>query len=139
MQQDFFDRVRTWAELLGPNVYIQAVAIAIAFIFVGKIADFIISRVISRVVARSRTDLDDNLVALLHRPVFVSFVLLGLVLAEERMDLPAAPAFLTLGILKTIAIVVWYGFFSQRVTVTLNCNSARVPRSQTECQHGSAC
>lgn len=111
MQNEIFALTREWASLLGPNVYLQAIAIAIAFIFLGKIADFIFSRGIAKVVARSKTDFDDNLVALLHRPVFVSFVLVGLSIATERIALPATPAYLTLGVLKSIAIVIWYNFF----------------------------
>ncbi|MFT5502146.1 MAG: MscS family membrane protein [Woeseiaceae bacterium] len=109
--QEIFELIREWAQLLGPNVYLQAIFIAVVFIFIGKLADFIISRVIAKIVARSSTDLDDNLVALLHRPVFITFVLVGLALATERVGLPASPEFLTLGLLKTIAILIWYSFF----------------------------
>jgi len=118
--QDFIQQTQAWAELLGPNIYLQAAAIAVAFIIVGKIADFIISRVISNLVRRSKTDLDDNLVALLHRPVFISFVLLGLALATDRLLLPETPEFLTLGVLKTIAIVIWYSFARSLIQILLS-------------------
>ncbi len=118
-----------WAQLLGPNIYLQAVGIAIGFIAIGKFADLIISRIIARIVSRSKTDLDDNLVALLHRPVFISFVLVGLSLATQRVNLPDSPEFLTLGILKTIAIFVWYGFF-RSVTQLLLTAIARGPRTR---------
>ena len=101
----------------------QATAIAVAFIIFGKIADLIISRVIAKLVSRSQTDIDDNLVALLHRPVFISFVLLGLALATNRIDLPDTPEFLTLGILKTIAIVIWYGFSRSLIQLVLGALS----------------
>ncbi len=127
--QDILEQVQKWAQLLGPNIYLQAVGIAIAFIVIGKIADLIISRIIARIVSRSKTDLDDNLVALLHRPVFISFVLIGLSLATERVKLPDSPEFLTLGILKTIAIIVWYGFF-RSVTQLLLSAIARRPRTR---------
>jgi small-conductance mechanosensitive channel len=121
--QEILEQVQSWARLLGPNVYLQALGIAIAFIVIGKIADLIISRVIARIVSRSKTDLDDNLVALLHRPVFISFVLVGLSLATERVKLPESPEFLTLGILKTIAIFVWYGFFRSVIQLLLTAIS----------------
>jgi len=117
--QEFIRQAQDWVLLLGPNIYLQALAIALMFIVIGKIADFVISRLIAKLVSRSKTDIDDNLVALLHRPVFISFVLLGLALATDRMQLPDAPAYLTLGILKTIAIVVWYGFFRNVVQIIL--------------------
>jgi small-conductance mechanosensitive channel len=127
--QNIIEQVQMWAQLLGPNIYLQAVGIAIAFIVIGKIADLIISRIIARIVSRSKTDLDDNLVALLHRPVFISFVLVGLSLATARVNLPESPEFLTLGILKTIAIFVWYGFF-RSVTQLLLTAIARRPRTR---------
>jgi small-conductance mechanosensitive channel len=121
--QEFLDKTLAWAQLLGPNIYLQAIVIAAAFIIVGKLADFIISRVIAKIASRSSTSLDDNLIALLHRPVFISFVLLGSGLATSRIQLPAAPEFITLGILKTIAIFVWYGFFRNLVQLLLTAIS----------------
>jgi small-conductance mechanosensitive channel len=123
--QEFFQQTQAWAQFLGPNKYLQAAAIAVVFIVVGKAADLIISRVIAKLVSRSQTDVDDNLVALLHRPVFISFVLLGLALATDRIQLPESPEFLTLGILKTIAIVVWYSFFRSLIQVLLSALAKR--------------
>lgn len=97
----------------------QAAAIIFVFILVGKIADLVISRIIAKLVSRSRNEIDDELVALLHRPVFISFVLLGLTLGTDRLQFPDTPEFLTLGILKTIAIVVWYNFFRGLIRIFL--------------------
>ena len=105
--------VQRFAEIIGPNVYLQAVIIAAAFIVVGKMADWIISGIFGRIVQRSSNSFDDDFVKLIHRPIFLSFVLLGLGLATQRLQLPAAPEFITLGILKTIAIFVWYSTLSQ--------------------------
>ncbi len=104
-------------ELIGPNVYLQALALAVAFILIGKIADWIISRAVGKLAKRSKTEVDDHLVALLHQPIFMSFVLLGLGLAAQRINLPEGPAFITLGVLKTIAIVIWYNMLRQLADV----------------------
>ncbi len=93
---------------IGPNVYLQAVIIVGSFVIVGKIADWIISGIIGRVARKSSNDFDDQIVGLVHRPVFLSFVLLGLSLGTRRIGLPDAPTFITIGILKTLAIFVWY-------------------------------
>lgn len=105
---ELINKVQEIADLIGPNVYLQALVIALALIVIGKIADWVLSRAIGRLAARSSTDIDDQLVKLLHRPIFLSFVLLGFGLATRRLGLPEAPEFLTLGILKTIAVVIWY-------------------------------
>ena len=131
--QEYFAIIESWAQLLGPNVYVQALALAIGFIVVGKIADFFISRVVSKIADRSSTSIDNELISLLHRPIFVSFVLLGLALAADRINLPEAPAFLTQGVLKTIAIIVWYNFFRHLARILLSV----VSRSRTNRLHVS--
>ena len=102
-------RTQALAEIVGPNVYLQAALIATGFIVVGKIADWIVSGIIGRFAQKSSNEFDDKLVDLVHRPIFLSFALLGLGLATRRLGLPPAPTFITLGILKTIAIFILYG------------------------------
>ena len=106
--KELIQQVQSLAELIGPNAYLQALVIAAGFIAFGKIADWLLSRMIGRFAKRSQTDIDDRLIDLVHRPIFLSFVLLGLSLATLRIKLPEAAEFLTLGILKTIAVIVWY-------------------------------
>lgn len=110
---DFIAEIQKLAELIGPNVYLQALVIAIAFVVLGKLADWIVTRAIGKVASRSETDIDDRMVDLVHRPIFLSFVILGLSLATQRVNLPASPEFITLGALKTIALVVWYNMLRQ--------------------------
>lgn len=109
---DLIARIQQLAELIGPNVYLQAAIIAAAFIIVGKIADWVISGIIGRIANKSVNEYDDHFVALVHRPVFLSFVLVGLALATRRMGISATPEFITIGVLKTIAIFVWFSTLS---------------------------
>jgi len=104
--------MQSWAEFIGPNIYLQAAALALTFILFGKIADIVLSKTIAQFVARSKTEFDDELVVLLHRPIFVTFVLIGLALATRRLEMPATPEYITLGILRTIAIFIWFTFLS---------------------------
>ncbi len=122
---ELIQQVQRLAEQLGPNVYLQATVIAFAFILFGKVADWFLSRLIGRIAKRSITDIDDKLVALVHRPIFLSFVLLGLGLATQRVGMAEAPEFITLGILKTIAIGVWYSMFSNFATLAVQVAERR--------------
>ena len=106
---DLIEKTQALAAIVGPNVYLQAALIAAAFVTVGKIADWIVSRIIGRFAAKSSNEFDDKLVDLVHRPIFLSFALIGLGLATKRLGLSEAPTFITIGILKTIAIFVLYG------------------------------
>ncbi len=118
--QELLLKVQSWVEFLGPNVYLQAAAIAAMFIVFGKLAELLISRVIVKLVSRSTSEFDDKMVALLKRPVFVTFVLTGLALAARRLELAESPQYVTLGILRTIAIVVWYNFLNGALLLLLN-------------------
>lgn len=110
---DLIAEVQRLAELIGPNVYLQAAIIAAVFIIIGKIADWIISGIIGRFAKQSTNDFDDELIGVVHRPIFLSFVLLGLGVATRRIGLPETTAFVTLGLLKSIAIVVWFNALGQ--------------------------
>lgn len=111
--QDLIARVEQLAELIGPNVYLQAAIIAAVFIVIGKVADWVISGVIGRFARQSDNEFDDRLVKLVHRPVFLSFVFIGLGLATMRMGLAEAPTFVTINVLKSMAIFVWYSTLGQ--------------------------
>ncbi|NNF39806.1 MAG: mechanosensitive ion channel family protein [Woeseiaceae bacterium] len=122
---DILAKVQQLAELIGPNIYLQAAMIAALFILTGKIADLILSGIVGRIAKRSSNNFDDQLVTLVHRPVFLSFVLLGLALATRRIDLPETPSFITIGILKTIAIFVWYRTLSSLLTLIITALGKR--------------
>ena len=132
--EETIHEIRRLAELIGPNAYLQALVIAVAFILVGKIADWIISRVLSKIASRSKTDFDDRLITLIHQPIFMSFVLLGLGLATQHIDLPSGPEFITLGVLKSIAVVIWYNMLRQLTDVFVQ--TARRNRSNKLVQTG---
>lgn len=118
--QETIEQLRSWAEILGPNIYLQAAITAVTFVLLGKLADFLISRIIAKIVSRSSNEFDDKLVALLHRPVFITFVLFGLAAATRLLHLPESPEYVTLGVLRTIAIAVWYSFLRGLMQLLLN-------------------
>ncbi len=110
---ELISKVQQLAELIGPNPYLQAAIIAAVFIIAGKIADWIISGIIGRIAQRSTNSLDDEFVKLVHRPIFLSFVFLGLGLAAARIIPAGTTLTVTIGILKTIAVIVWYSTLSR--------------------------
>lgn len=61
----------------------QAAAIAVAFILLGKLAELLITRIIAKVVRRSSSQLDDSVIDLLHRPIFEAFVLIGVAYGSD--------------------------------------------------------
>jgi len=113
------NQVIEWAGILGPNIYLQASVALIAFIIAGKAAELFLSRIVLRLVQRSTGSTDDEIIHLLQRPVFLTFSITGLAVATRILDLSETPSYITLGVLRTIAIVIWYNFLRQAFTKIL--------------------
>lgn len=113
---DSIQRIQQWAEVIGPNIYLQSITIAIAFILIGKVAELLLTGMAGRIAKRSKSDLDDRLVELLRKPIFMSFVLIGLAMATRRLGLPESVEYSTLGLLRTIAVIVWYSMLNHLTT-----------------------
>jgi hypothetical protein len=122
------ERILEWAEIIGPNKYLQAITTAIVFIAIGIVASWLLRGIVGRLTNRSETDLDDRLVDLLHKPVFLTFVLIGMAVATRELELGDSPQFVTLGLLRTIAIVIWYSTLHQ-MTTTLVQSAKRLSSS----------
>ena len=125
--------IESWIEQLatfiGPNPYLQAAIVVAVHIVFGKILAWIISGLLGRVVARSTHQYDKQLVKLIHHPIFLSFVLIGLAIATDIIEMPGTADFVTLGLLKTIAVVVWYRAIAHLVQLVVD-NLKRNARSK---------
>jgi MscS family membrane protein len=122
-------QLRQWLAVLGPNVWVQAAAIVVGSVLLGKIVDWVVCGLAGLWARRTKTDLDDRIVAMLHRPLFVSVVLIGLGTATLWLPLPDRPTWATLAVLETIAISVWLVFALRFVSVTLDAFSRRADPS----------
>ena len=92
---------------IAPNRYLQAVVIFVLFVLVAKIVDMIMTRFIRRLLKKTKFTLDDQILDIFHRPIFVSILLLGLAVATDRLDFSQTVHFVTLSGLKTVAIFLW--------------------------------
>jgi MscS family membrane protein len=124
--QEFKEQIIAWAGILGPNIYLKAAVAVLGFILAGKIAELLISKVLLKIVSKSSSSIDDSIVKLLQRPVFVTFVLTGLAAATRILEFPEAAMFITLGVLRTIAIFMWYGFFRKAFSAILAVISSKI-------------
>lgn len=95
---------------LPSNPWIRGAVVLAVFIVLAKLTDWIGTAVIARWTRKSKTDLDDQLVEALHRPLFWSVILFGGWLTLDRFDLEPNVLTLVQRLLKTIAIVLWAAF-----------------------------
>jgi len=92
---------------IAPNRYLQAVLIFALFVLVAKIVDMFMTRFIRRLLKKTKFTLDDQILDIFHRPIFVSIVLFGLAVATDRLDFSHTVHYVTLSGLKTVAIFLW--------------------------------
>jgi len=53
---------------------IQSILILLCFILLAKIADLVFARIFKRLAAKTKTNLDDKIIELLHKPIFYSII-----------------------------------------------------------------
>lgn len=100
-------------ELLGQisdNRWLQVVLILLASLVLAKLAEWVLTRLVTVLTRRTKTEADDQLVELLRRPVFITVLLAGLVLVTRRVGLPEGVEAVTGRLLWTLALLVWVGF-----------------------------
>ncbi len=96
----------------APNIWIQAAIIALAGLLLAKIAEWFLFSVIGRLTGRTKNVLDDQVIRLLHGPIFTSLAVFGLMAAAGRLAEPMGEGVLaiTLALLKTLIIISWVTF-----------------------------
>ncbi|MEJ2473196.1 MAG: mechanosensitive ion channel family protein, partial [Desulfobacterales bacterium] len=65
------------------------------------------TRFIRRLLKKTKFTLDDQILDIFHKPIFVSIVLFGLAVATDRLDFSQTVHYVTLSGLKTVAIFLW--------------------------------
>lgn len=104
------DLARNAFGLLQPYPYLQALVIVLIFVALAKIADWLITGTITRLADKTKTTIDDEFVAIMHRPIFATVAMIGLVLATYRIGLSEKVETVTIAIVQSILIVIWLTF-----------------------------
>ncbi|MBU1341537.1 MAG: mechanosensitive ion channel family protein [Proteobacteria bacterium] len=105
---------------IAPNRYLQALLIIFLFLGLAKVLDMILTRVIKKWIQKTTLKLDDQILDIFHKPVFLSIVIFGLALATERIAFKETINFITLNSLKTIAILFWATAATRFLKLLLN-------------------
>lgn len=117
--QDFVDQFR---EAVTLNPWAEAVVIVLLGLVLAKLADLFLVFVAGRMMARTANKFDDQIVQMLHQPVFVSFSVFGLMIACQSLADEIGSALLpaTIAILKTVIILAWLRFFLRASESVIN-------------------
>jgi small-conductance mechanosensitive channel len=113
--QEFLEFGRQGFEALRPYPYLQALVIIDALVVLATLDDRVICGLIAKLVSRTKTHLDDQLVEIMHRPIFTTVAMIGLVLATYRLDFSAELRNTTVSVIQTLLALIWL-FFGLRLS-----------------------
>lgn len=95
--------------LVMENSWLGFLAIfALAYIL-GKLVQALVANSFAKLASRTRTDLDDQLIALIRRPIFLTVFLLGLSVATYQLGLSPVLTRVVVRILRTLLVLSWLG------------------------------
>ena len=85
----------------------QAILYVIGSLTAAKIADWIITTILSRLANRTSSTIDDRIIQILHRPIYYSILFMGLGISITLLQLPEIITFIFIGLFKSMAILIW--------------------------------
>ncbi len=110
----------TFAQEAQAVPWVRAIVVVLVSVVLARIVDLLISRFLLRLARHTDTDLDDQLVQLLHRPIFVSVILIGLDLAVKTLGWTPGVEGAVGALIQTVAIFVWAGVGFKLTSTTLD-------------------
>ena len=90
------------------NPIIKTGCLILLSLIFAKILDFIFSFFVKKIVTRTKTEIDDQIINYLHKPIYYSILFVGLSLTMETLEqFPTSAEYILLGIFKSTVIILW--------------------------------
>ncbi len=94
---------------------LYAVLIFILYVLLAKAVDIFINRILKRLVKFTKSELDDKLIDMAHRPVFLTVIIIGTIHAINILKPSGDFTFYSHGVLYTLSAFIW-GIFILRIS-----------------------
>lgn len=94
-----------------------------ASIIVAKLGEIFGTRLLLRIARRTRTEFDDKLIEQLHRPVFITFLSVGVYIAIHSTDWHSRWVNLAVSLVHSLLVVVWLVHGTRLISLTLEALS----------------
>jgi len=92
---------------LSSSPYANALITVAVFMIIAKAADLIVDKLLRRFTRFTKTDVDDRIIDLIHKPIYYTIIVIGVVIVAGDLKPPARIIFYTEGILYSVLAVVW--------------------------------
>ena len=110
--------IRDYLTIFGNNPHLQALLVIVGSLVLAKITDIVVGRLLLSLTSRTKTDLDDEIIKLLHRPLFSTVALLGLTIALQ-IELTGQWEAFAKPIMTCLIVLVWMIFALRLSTLVL--------------------
>ncbi|MFK7816755.1 MAG: mechanosensitive ion channel family protein [Gammaproteobacteria bacterium] len=124
----------SWLAIFGPNPYLKAFGIVLAFAAFALLFNFVVIRFLKRLTAKTAIKGDDHVIELIQKPIFVSLVIFGFVQAVKVLQMPENVVVVTEAVLKTIVIMLWASFAIKFSKFLLQAISSRKNNAEGKSQ-----
>ena len=96
----------------------QRLTLIVAYALLAKLADLFIDRLLLRIARHTHWEADERIISIIHRPIYWTIFLLGLIHTTMLQPEPPSPWNLVLpNILKTLILVVWWVSLIREITL----------------------
>ena len=96
-----------WFPFYDDNPLLQGVTILLIFLVLASVASWFLKRIVARWFSKTKTDLDDRVLAALTGPVYVTMLALGFRVALARLELSGGITTIVGSLLATLVILAW--------------------------------
>ena len=87
--------------------YVLAGALVAGSVLAAYVVELVARLTLGAIARRTETDLDDQIVAAVRMPIFMTVLMAGLFQAELRLGLPEGMQFVVTAVLQTLAVLIW--------------------------------
>lgn len=120
------EEIKTLLLSFGQSRHAKAMIALAASFFLAKVIEILLTRFLSRVVRRTRTDVDDQIIAMLHKPIFHSVWLAGAAIALRIEQLPEPYNRYAFALVVSVVVLLW-AMLGVRLSALIFSRMARYP------------
>ena len=124
------DLLRDAVTYIGENRHIQAAGVVLISVIGAKILEMVLVHGFGRFARYTKTNIDDQIIQSLHKPVFRTLVLLGLGIAVKIEKIPDPWFFHIFASIQTLLILIWAFLFIHIVSLVFLSMTSHPQRFQ---------
>ena len=121
MNEQIIEKIQPIIGLFGQSPWLKALMVLLLSLVLASAVQWFVNRGIRRLAATTATSLDDQIIHLIHRPIFWTVMLLGLQIASQIAGLPDKVLQITASSVFSILIFLWmvFAFKASRIFIGL--------------------